>query len=227
MDSAIVLLSNLLPIILFLVFSVKRAKIELWVIFFYTLFTFVFDWYQSASNFGKEHYEESMGIFTICEFAIFGAYFYLAIINKSIRKLILVLSLLVLAFLVVTFIKSDKNSFDSVSASTESITLIVFCIFFFFEEINKPMPYLMYAFPNFWIVLGILIFMSATLFLFIIANKLSPQEQTKYWVITRVANIVSNIIFIIGFIRAKYAPTNSTIEKSPLEFSNIPENQGN
>jgi hypothetical protein len=53
---------------------------------------------------------------------------------------------------------------------------------------------------------------------------MSPEEHSKYWIILNVANIISNLIFGIGFIRAKYAPVKSKNERSEIDYSNIPEN---
>jgi hypothetical protein len=216
--------SYLIPIILFLVFARRRSGLGLWVIFFYILISYSFDIFNAIAPFGKDHEEEAFAVFTIFEFSAFATFFYLAISSVSVRKFILLSSILILVFLTISFYKSDKSSFDSISASTESITMIVFSILFFFEELKKPMPYILYSYPNFWIVFGILVFMAATLFLFITANKLSPEEHSKYWIILNVANIISNLIFGIGFIRARFLPSKSATGRSDLKYSSIPEN---
>ena len=218
--------SYLIPIFFFLFFSMKRAGWELWVIFFYVLISFFTD-FLLRSSFGQRHSQQFIGIFTICEFTIFAIFFYASVKNVLFKRIIIITSSLVLIFLVFNFLKSNKERFDSTLVSTESLTLIIFCVIFFFEEISKPLPYIMYNSSNFWIILAILVYMSSTLFLFIIAGNLSEGEKEKYWIINSVSSIISNIIFGIAFLKSRNTNKNSTIEKSPLEFSNIPENQGN
>ena len=214
--------SYLLPIISFLVFSMKKAKWELWVIFFYVLLAFGTD-FLLRSPIGQLHSQEFIEIFTICEFTIFSLYFYSSLKNRKLRRIILFTYSLVLIFLVYNALKSNKEKFDSINVSTESVTIIVFCVIFFFEEINKPLPYVMYNSPSFWIILAILIYMASTLFLFIIAGNLSEQEKAKYWTINSISNIISNVIFAIAFIKAKNNFKNP-LKKSQLEYNNIPEN---
>ena len=206
-------LSYVIPIVLFLLFCFKKAKIGLWVIFFYLLLSFAVDFFTGVSKFGHENARSITSIFTICEFAMLASFFYLSFSNQTFKKITLYIIPVVLIFFVVNFVNSNKKDFDSTSASIESITLIIFSIAYFFGEISKPQPYLIYSSPDFWIVLAILIYMSSTLFLFIIANNLSPQEKEKYWVINRVSNFITNVIFCIAFVRNKYYQADQSAEK--------------
>lgn len=214
--------SYLLPIISFLVFAMKKAKLDLWVIFFYVLLAFATD-FLLRSQFGQVHSQEFIEIFTICEFTIFSFYFYSSLKNSRFRKTILFVFALVLVFLIYNALKSSKEKFDSITVSTESVTIIVFCVIFFFEEINKPLPYVMFNSPSFWIILAILIYMASTLFLFIIAGNLTEQEKAKYWIINAISNIISNMIFAIAFMKTKNFYQN-TMQESQFDYHNIPEN---
>lgn len=213
MDRLLSFITYSIPIILFLVFCAKKTTRALWVIFFYLLFSFAFDILQASSSFGKGNKHEIWGLYTICEFVFFACFYYIALESPSLKRFILIGSPLILLFIIISYIKSDKNDFDSTSASVESITLIIFSIMYFFEQINRPQTLFIYSSPNFWVVLGILIYMSSVLFLFII-GIISPKQAYKYWIINNVSNFITNIIFCIAFVRNKYAFSDPSLEKS-------------
>ncbi len=217
--------SPLIPLILFLIFCTnKKTKIELWVIFFYILETFILDLVQRLTRWGRANHFEIFGVLEIVEFIVFVYFFYLAIGSRAIKKWMLIASVLILALLVITFANSEKTNFNSITASVESIAIIGLSIIFLFEQINKPPDFSIYGSANFWVVLSILIYMSSTLFLFIIANNLSDEEISKYWIINNISNTVSSITFGIAFLVSRFASSNPVIEKPPfIDYTNIPQ----
>ena len=204
-------ISYLFCITCFLVSCLKNPKKALWLIFIYILCALFFDFFHEIESKEKNILN---GIFTICEFAVFAYFFYLIIDIPFAKKIIPISSIVILAVLITTFIRADKKSFDSFSASLESVVVIIFCLIYFFGQISKPQTYFIYTVPYFWIVLGILIYMSSTLFLFILAGSLSQQELQKYWVITTISNIISNIIFGIGFLMNRFTIHHSISDQS-------------
>jgi hypothetical protein len=62
-------------------------------------------------------------------------------------------------------IGDDKKSFDSLPASVESILIVAYSIFYLFDQMNKPQIIFIYQEPNFWFVVGFIIYFSGTLFL--------------------------------------------------------------
>src|ERR1700681_2876037 len=165
-------LSYLLCIAFFLVFSLKNPKKELWIIFIYIIYSLLSDFIRFKVLGEKNGFFVS-SLFTIGELVILSYYFYSVIKSPILRKCILAASSVILLSLVVIFIRSDKKNFDSFSASLESITFIIFCLLYFYEQINRQDQYFIYSSPNFFVVLGIMIYMSATLFLFVMANNFS------------------------------------------------------
>ena len=194
-------ISYVLCIVCFLISCLKNPKKGLWLVFVYILCSFAFDFIHQISS---EEKNTLNGVFTIFEFAIFS-YFFNLIINITLAKKVMsITSIIILAILIIIFIRADKRSFDSFSASLESVVVIIYCVIYFFEQISRPQTNFIYTLPYFWIVLGILIYMSSTLFLFIVASNLSDQEFQKYWIITGVSNVVSNIIFGVGFLMNRF-----------------------
>lgn len=112
-------------------------------------------------------------------------------------------------------VRGDLN-FQSLIFSVENIIIITFCVLYFYEQINKPDTYFIYLAKNFWIVLGIIIYVTGTLFVFIYLDSLPPQEQDKYWVINLIFNTIKNILFAIGiFIKKPKEQLNAYPGSSP------------
>jgi hypothetical protein len=209
----LIFLSYLLCITFFLVFCIKRPKRELYVIFIYILYSLGFDFVHSAIVDEKLSFLVS-SIFTIGELSFCSYYFYLVLHSPVLKKTVLAVSCIVLIIILVILLRSEKKGFDSFPASLESITFILFSVIFFFEQINKPQQIFIYSSPNFWIVLGIMVYMSGTLFLFIMANNLPENELSKYWIINDISNILTNFSFSIAFIQNRFVSRDSVYNKS-------------
>jgi hypothetical protein len=63
-----------------------------------------------------------------------------------------------------------------------------------------------YASKTFWIIVAILVYMSATFFLFVSAEFLTQQERAAYWFINLISNLIKNILLTIAFIMPNYKP---------------------
>jgi hypothetical protein len=192
--------SPLLPLILFLIFSLKKSRPELKVIFLYILYAFANDLYTTNTTYGKNHIFAFLAVYTFIEYLMVSAFFWLSISNKVLKNVIIFLSIGFVIYLIIYLSRSDQTEFDSINSSIEVILLMTYCIFYMFEQIAKPQIGFIYATPNFWVVLAFFVFTSSTLFLFITTNSLSEGEQAKYWVINQISNIVSNILISIAFI---------------------------
>jgi len=207
-----------------LVFCINKSPRELWVIFFYILLSFSLDFFQYLTPWGQDNHFKIFSIFTIVEYALFTYFFYLIIVNKLIKRAILIVGSITVVILLIIFFRSEKTNFDSISASVESVTLIILSLVYFFSLVNKPNEHFLYASPQFWIVLAIMIYLSGTLFLFVMAHNLSPAEIKRYWFINNISNVITNIIFCIAFL------VNRFVKREPLtgpgsypEISNMPE----
>ena len=198
----------LLPLIVFLIFCLKKSKTELKVIFFYILIAFVFDLFTTDVAYGIKNIWKLMPIFTIVEYLLFSGFVWLSLTNAILKKVIVFISLLFVVFALVNYVHANKTDFYSIPSSVENILVITYCIMYMFEQISKPQISFIYSSPNFWVVLGLFIYTSSTLFLFITTSSLSGDEQNKYWIINNISNIISNILFSIAFIANSYKPKN-------------------
>jgi hypothetical protein len=138
--------------------------------------------------------------FTIIEYSLFALFLFLSF-SKKIFKIILVVASLAF-YLIATsnFLIKANGDFDSLSASAEAVLIIVYSLFYLYEQVNDPSVLLVYNTKKFWIVLAFLIYFSSTLFLFIYAGGMTHQEHKNYWAINIFFDQLKNVLFGVGFI---------------------------
>ena len=97
------------------------------------------------------------------------------------------------------------------------------CILYFFERIRKPDSLFIYNTFDFWIVTGILIYLSGTFFIFMFSSNLSQEEFLKYWFINYIFNAIKNILFGLG-IYVYGRSQRKAVEKNPFDYYSVLEN---
>ncbi|WP_130543271.1 hypothetical protein [Pseudobacter ginsenosidimutans] len=95
----------------------------------------------------------------------------------------------------------------------EYLLLIIFCLFYFFKEINQPESVFIYSSYTFWVIVGILIYSTGTFFFFTYSRNLSDEEWAKWSVINYIFTIIKNILFGIAVIMPKKNDTLQSQEK--------------
>jgi hypothetical protein len=197
--SLIAILVEILPIILFVVFRKRNIQGGLWVILLSVILSVLADW---TYIIGKGHINKLYlhASFTIIEYSLFSLFLYLSFSKKSLKTILVFASL---GFYIVAgsnFLNKANEEFDSLSASAEAVLIIVYSIFYLYEQVNDPSVLLVYNTKKFWIVLAFLIYFSSTLFLFIYASAMTNQEHKSYWNINNFFDELKNVLFSIGFV---------------------------
>lgn len=186
--------------------------------FFYVAFSFSIDnllLIIEKSSLNRYTYA-ILGIFTVIEYSVFAYFLYSVIEKKAFKVVIVTATIAFYLFSVVYYIKVGDHGFDSLTASIESIFIVTFCIFYLFDQLNKPQVMFIYQDPNFWFVAGFMVYLSGTLFLFIQASELDKEVRQNFWKINLVANITKNILFAIAFSTKKSKSIVNSIE-NPFE----------
>jgi len=206
--------SPLLPIFFFLLFFARNNRKDIWVVFIYSLFAFITD--RLLLNFKSSEYPRLsfsiLSLFTIIEFTLFTIFIYFSLRSRKIKSSILIVSAIFVFFSIIFyFLKLGNEKFDSVSASIEAILILAFCILFLFDNINKE-PSFIYEKYEFWIIVGMLIYLGGVLFLFIFSSSFTKDEKNIYWNINYSLNIIKNILFAIAFFMKKETTNNLTMQ---------------
>jgi hypothetical protein len=74
----------------------------------------------------------------------------------------------------------------------------------FAEEIKNHEVSFIYSSKVFWVTTAVLLYLAATLFLFISAPYFTEEQMDSYWCINFISNILKNILLSIAFILPKH-----------------------
>lgn len=213
------LISQLLPLVLFFVFFKRINKIlELRVIFFYVLLSFLSNFLIGAF---KNNSSQIVDLFAISEFCFFSIFFFLSIRNKKFKSIIITLIAINLGIDIFIF-SLHKTNFDFWVAITTTVIMVIYSIFFFYEQVNSPQTLIIYQSYKFWCVVGCIIYLSGTLFVFLYTSDMKDRALSPLWGINFAFEIVKNICFSIAFILAK--GNNKNVATQNFDDTNIFEN---
>ena len=111
---------------------------------------------------------------------------------------------------------TDKE-FDSVSIGIETILVFIFIFLFFYEYFIKVHSDYIYNHYCFWLAIGIMIYLSGSFFIYLLANHISAEQIHNFWYLSYIAESVKNILFTAGiFVYAHQ------ISKLKIPNKNIP-----
>jgi hypothetical protein len=209
-------LSEILSIVFFLCF-LKRNKGEgLWVIFLYCVCSVVAE--IVAIILDEKHMAYFWPCYTVAEYTIFAYFFYTAFKKKKTRYIPVVGTLIFYLIVIITFYNRTTRAFDSLSASMESILMIIYSIVFLYDQITSPEIMYVFNTKKFWIVAATFLYFSSTLFLFLFAANFTNQEHSTYWIINNFFEILKNTLFCISFAMKKSDANKNSINTYNPDF---------
>lgn len=211
--------SNLLPITLFFIFFSKVKKdAGLRIITIYAIASFIINYTITlTSNTNTILYET----FTLIEFTLFICFIYSQLSNKSGRTAIIAAIITFAVFLFIyTFLAKAVKGIDSVPIGVETIIILGFAFYYLYERMNDTTTLFIYNTYPFWVVLGMVLYLAGSFFIYIFASYLRNYDDIRqFWIITNVFSIIKNIFFCIAiYIHAK--PSKESI-KYNLELSRL------
>jgi len=80
----------------------------------------------------------------------------------------------------------------------ETILILIFAFYCLYEQTNDTSTLFIYTRSAFWIILGIVLYLAGSFFIYIFSSNLSEDERNKLWVITNGFSILKNIFFCIA-----------------------------
>jgi hypothetical protein len=201
----IALLAQLSPLVLyFLFFKTVNKIVELRVLFLYVFVIFFSNFLLGAF---QNHGSLILSLAEITEYLFFSAIFFFCIQSRVFRKIIIIVTILNLCFDFFLFF-TKKPNFDFWTILTTAILIFVYSIFFFYEQVNSPQILLIYLSHKFWIVVGCILYISGTLFVFLYTSDDKNKQNSSLWIINVAFEIVKNLFFSIAFIIARKSKEN-------------------
>jgi len=154
-------------------------------------------------------------IYTLAEYTTFASLLFINIKNKKARFVGICISILFTVFLYLFNFGVRFKSFDSIPIATETLILLVFSIYFFYEQFKDASSLYIYNHYCFWLAIGILVYLCGSLFIFVYGDQMTTQQVNQFWFFTYVVEIIKNLLFSVAIIlysrKPNVKPKNITI----------------
>jgi hypothetical protein len=139
------------------------------------------------------------GFYTIFEYTVFAYVIFHSIRDQVFRKLIKTFSIFFSVFVICYFSFGRVQGIDSVLIGIETILILIFSFYYFYEQMNDvTSSTYIYHKPSFWIIVGFILYLGGSFFIYIFANHVERPVLDKYWFLTYLFYIIKSILFIIG-----------------------------
>lgn len=191
---------NALILLLFIIYfrKVKHEKAFLAI----TLYCFI----ESVLNFGSKYIGGGLKLtryiwstFTFFEYLIFTFVIWSSLKNRSAKQIIVWASVVFIVFTTVYNIATNFRSIDSIPIGIETILILLFCFYYLYEQMNDTVSLFIYSKHQFWIIIGIMIYLAGSFFIFILGNVIDTHLLVKYWFVTTIFYAMMIILFAISF----------------------------
>ncbi len=155
------------------------------------------------------------------EFLAFSLFFYFVVENKNVKKIILPVSFVFGIFCILVYgYFQNPDDLNSITIGIEAVLIIIFCIYYFFDQLKKTDNLLIYDSFDFWIIISFLIYFAGTFFLYIYAESMEKNANftNEYTLINSSFLIIKNILLSIAmFMKVK----TKRISKIPGDSLNM------
>lgn len=210
-------LSDSLPLILFfLFFSRSKSNVSLWIIILYTLISITIFQASAFLPYNLTHFLVSFN--TLAEYLLFALILYFNIRNEKIRKLLILISILYFLFSIYYALTVKIKTIDTIPIGIETIIILCFAFYFLYERMNEPAIDFIYTDFRFWIMLGMIIYLAGSFFIYIFSDQVDRNLFNKYLSLTYVFYALKNILFALGI----YMYTRKEPQKVEHKNQNIP-----
>ncbi len=138
--------------------------------------------------------------------------------KKLIKQVLLVTSILFYIFFTIYTLTVKVNELDSVSIGIETIIILIFSFYSFYEMLNDPKVTFINNDYRFWIIIGMVVYLAGTFFIYIYADTVTIRELAKFLFLTYVFYIIKDIFFVIGIIVHSKRPPEKKSSLPYLDF---------
>jgi len=175
-----------------------RLNQTIWLLAIYCSINSLTNFICAYTSYDIDYY--AYGMFTLIEYGIFSAFIFYNLQNKLHKKIILLLSVSFVIYSAYHTFFSKPKGLDSIPIGIETILLFLYCFFYLFSQMNiiDEKEIFIYRKHQFWVIIGIMLYLGGSFFIYILANNISRDILDQYWFLTYVFYILKNIFFAIA-----------------------------
>ncbi len=205
-------LSTLSPlVVLTLCFRIKNISYELRLIRLLMLFSIVIDLACLFMSKNGINTHPLGNLFSLIQSIIFTLIFFNAL---KLKKFAIGAAIIYSTFFLINyFLIQSPYQFNSYSHTISSVLFILLALLYF-KLLLKDLPEdFVYGIPMIWICVGVLVYYSGNIFLFILNNYFSNRVdgiQGTLWIIHNLLNISKNLLFFIALWQSQHKISSSS-----------------
>lgn len=208
-----------MPVLLFLIFFHKLRHIKsIWAIVLSCLLSIIIIKVLEAKILGPELKHYFYILFTFFEYSFFAYFLSQNLRNKYAIKSLLAVSILFILFLFIYTIFIPFRRVDSITIGVETIAILGFSFYFLFEKTKSPELELISTDFRFWIIMGMVLYLAGSFFIYIFAEQVTLETWHKYRWLTWVFYILKALFFTIGILLLIIKPIKT---KGPKIIPNL------
>ena len=180
----------------FLYLEKSKSSIGIRIIFLNVLLNFILNSLVVITNATNATLYESV---TLTEYLLFALFIWVLLKSKKAKLVVAIASLIYIIFYIIYSLLYEVSILTvSIPIGVEAILILIFSFYYLYEQMNDTSTLFIYTKPAFWIILGMVLYLAGSFFVYIFSNYLNKDVREKYWVITNVLSILKNIFFCIA-----------------------------
>lgn len=189
-----------MPVIFYLFFQKKNKDKSLRVIFFLLIPLLLIDLYGAYSIAENQSNAVFFNIYSLIETLGVLAFYYHVLVNKSVKKILLILIAALFSFWIYQFVIRGESVFFIHFVLLETIAILFFSIHYYYQQLAKVSSAFIYLVPQFWVVTAYFVYIAGTFFLILYLPSLTEQERSKYLIVSYIFTIIRTILLTIAML---------------------------
>ena len=159
---------------------------------------------------------------TLSEYLLFISFIWINLKNPKVKQAIVIISALYLIFSIFYALTVKIKTIDTIPIGIETIIILSFSFYFLYERMNEPTTDLIYNDYRFWIILGMIIYLAGSFFIYIFSDQVDRKLFNKYLSLTYIFYALKNILFALGiWVFAQKEPQKVKNQKESLPYLDI------
>lgn len=155
-------------------------------------------------------------VYTTFEYLFFFFFIYQVVLEPRFKRLMIFFSALFVAFECWFYFETNSKDIDSVPIGIETILILFFIVYCFYEQFRYNFSRFIYTNYWFWTIVGILCYLSCSFFFNILASSFEYDALQPYWYITFIFEIIKNLFFTFGVYLLSKEKIDSTLRKTEV-----------
>jgi len=187
--------------------KIKTLDIASRVLFSYVIVSIVAEVISYKFNYLTDIYFTTQNLFVLLEFLLFTIIYLIEFRTRSVKVLILITTVCFFAYALKIYLNLGTIEVQESNLSVlESMILIVFALYFFFQVLVDLRIKNILSYPFYWLNVAVILYFTSSIMLFLFDDFISHATQEAFeriWSLHLFGNIVFNTLLSIALWKAR------------------------